>query len=227
MFRCNGCRVIATIAVVLLLSGCTAGLRRTTPSADGARDAAAVSTGVYICDKGYRFVARYRDGDVWVFLPSGTVQLPQVPAASGTKYSNGEVMLWSRGDEAMLDAAGSRRAGCMNDRRAAVWEHAKLSGVDFRAIGNEPGWVLEISNRSDILFIADYGSREYRFADASMESDRGTGEALYRASAGADQIAIRLIAGECSDTMSGERFESAVSVELNGRRYQGCGRALH
>ncbi len=33
---------------------------------------------------------------------------------------------------------------CTYDRRASIWEHAKLSGVDFRAVGNEPGWVLEV-----------------------------------------------------------------------------------
>jgi len=38
-----------------------------------------------------------------------------------------------------------------------VWQQAKLRGVSFRAIGQEPGWLLEITDSSEILLVTDYG----------------------------------------------------------------------
>ena len=38
-----------------------------------------------------------------------------------------------------------------------VWQKAKLRGVSFRAIGQEPGWLLEITNGKEILLVTDYG----------------------------------------------------------------------
>ena len=59
---------------------------------------------------------------------------------------------------------------CKNNLRKAIWEHAKLNGVDFRAVGNEPGWVLEISNKTEILFTTDYGQSHYNFASTEVTS---------------------------------------------------------
>ncbi len=39
----------------------------------------------------------------------------------------------------------------------SVWHRAKLRGVAFRAIGQEPGWLLEITNGTEILLVTDYG----------------------------------------------------------------------
>ena len=39
-----------------------------------------------------------------------------------------------------------------------VWHQAKLRGVAFRAVGQEPGWLLEISNGEGIFLVTDYGS---------------------------------------------------------------------
>jgi membrane-bound inhibitor of C-type lysozyme/uncharacterized membrane protein len=209
--------------MVALLSACTPGRQQDAVPAS----ARAESTAVYLCDGDYRFVARYGDRHAWLFLPSETIRLGQVVAASGARYSNGETTLWSRGDEAMLDVGGVAYRGCSNDRRAAIWEHAKLNGVDFRALGNEPGWVLEVSNGTDILFISDYGVNEYRFEDAHVVSDPVVRQTRYSASNRFAEIEAVLIGRTCSDTMSGEAFETTVSVLLDGRLYRGCGRSLH
>ena len=41
-----------------------------------------------------------------------------------------------------------------------VWHAAKLRGVAFRAIGQEPGWLLEITNGEEILLVTDYGKNK-------------------------------------------------------------------
>jgi len=45
----------------------------------------------------------------------------------------------------MLEAEEGIRLNCRNNRAMAICVDAKLRGVDFRAVGNEPGWNLEIS----------------------------------------------------------------------------------
>lgn len=45
----------------------------------------------------------------------------------------------------MLEVGKKRHVHCKNNRAEAIWEDAKLRGVDFRAVGNEPGWHLELT----------------------------------------------------------------------------------
>ncbi|MDH3713689.1 MAG: hypothetical protein OET44_07575 [Gammaproteobacteria bacterium] len=106
-----------------------------------------------------------------------------------------------------------------------VWHKAKLRGVSFRAIGQEPGWLLEITDGQEILLVTDYGNnrsslpyvepvvyREQHRTEFVLE-DHGT------------TIEIR---GEpCQDVMSGEEFAVSVTITLPDRTLQGCGRALH
>ena len=40
-----------------------------------------------------------------------------------------------------------------------VWHKAKLRGVAFRAVGQEPGWLLEIINGEEILLVTNYGEK--------------------------------------------------------------------
>jgi uncharacterized membrane protein len=44
---------------------------------------------------------------------------------------------------------------------------------------------------------------------------------------GEHQAVIRIEGRACGDTMSDETFEATVTVTLNGKKYRGCGRALH
>ncbi len=115
----------------------------------------------------------------------------------------------------------------------SVWEHARLSGVDFRGTGNEPGWFIEI--RSDlearegkrIRFVSDYGQQEAILHAPDPESEPGLRRTIYRGENGDLQIVVEIKGNACSDSMSGEQFESTVTVEFLGQTYSGCGRALH
>ena len=105
-----------------------------------------------------------------------------------------------------------------------VWHRAKLRGVAFRAVGQEPGWLLEITNGEQILLVLDYGQTrvELPYVEPVVhESERRTEFIL------TDHDAVVEIRGErCADTMSGEQFETSVRVTVDGRQLEGCGRAL-
>jgi uncharacterized membrane protein len=91
----------------------------------------------------------------------------------------------------------------------SVWHRAKLRGVAFRAIGQEPGWLLEITNGTEILLVTDYGQNRqlYPYVEPVVYQEEIRGQ-------------------RCTDVMSGEEFEVSVSIIMTDRRLEGCGRAL-
>ena len=187
----------------------------------------AAQTFVYECPDDFSFVVRIEASRAWLFLPGNTIDLPQVPSASGTKYSNGSDIFWSKGDEALIETGNDKHASCRNNRSRAIWEHAKLNGVDFRALGNEPGWFMEISNKQDILLVTGYGQRTYRFKSAIIKSEPDSRTSAYSASNDDGMIEVVIRGDPCRDSMSGEAFSATVAVVINGKHYSGCGKALH
>jgi putative lipoprotein len=180
-------------------------------------------TYVFQCADGLRFVARTDGESASVFLPGRTLHLRHVSAASGAKYSDGRVMFWGKGEEATLEFDGSRHT-CQNDRHQAVWEDARLRGIDFRATGNEPAWFLELVDGGRSVLATHYGEARHEFKTPPPSIDRAAGVTTYRVSSPALVVVIRTQA--CRDTMSGDRYETAVTVTVDGRTFRGCGRAL-
>ncbi|UCB56097.1 MAG: MliC family protein [Thiotrichales bacterium] len=212
----------------LALSGCTS--RQPdgeNPPAASAADTT-VQTFVFECTQDFSFVARTETNRIWLFLPGNTIALPRVRSASGEKYSADGHTFWNKGDEAMIETGTAEYTGCKNNRARAIWEHAKLNGVDFRAVGNEPGWYMEISNRKAILLVTDYGQQTRQFTAKSIQSSPATRTTIYHAVNDETRIEVVLEGSPCSDTMSGEAFPTTVSVSVEGdRHYSGCGKPLH
>jgi len=180
--------------------------------------------------EGLEFTARHDPKGIYLFLPGRALLLAETPAASGAKYSDGKATFWSKGEEALLEIDGATYKECKNNRQRAVWEDAKLNGVDFRAVGNEPGWYLEIYDKGTpekIDFISDYGQVYYTFPTAQRNTQSSPPRTRYVARVGGHQLEVVLEPGPCRDSMSGEAFETIVALKLNNRTYQGCGKPLH
>jgi len=150
--------------------------------------------------------------------------LSQVRAASGTKYQEGDVVFWSKGDQVIFSAAGLRYANCQINHVRAPWEDARRRGVDFRAVGNEPGWHLEVRGDQHLLFVGDYGATKIMFSNVQTTEDRE--QLHYLSQDDDDSINVTVIESVCIDTMKGDQFPYNVQVQLNDRNYQGCGRTL-
>lgn len=182
-------------------------------------------------DTSFSFTIKNGPGEIALWLPRRFARpymvLGQVRAASGSKFVDDGVMVWTKGDDAMLEIDDTTWSGCRHDRRRSIWEHAKLSGVDFRAVGNEPGWHLELRRGQHISFVYDYGQQVVRTPWAAPTVDTAAGQTIYHVETGAHRLKLTLEAGPCADTMSDETFETRVTVDLDGTLYAGCGRALH
>jgi putative lipoprotein len=184
-------------------------------------------TYAYECGDGYRFIARHQNGKVWLFLPEKTISLPHVPSGSGAKYREGQIVYWSKRDEALLEFKYVKHSKCTNNKAAAIWEDAKLRGVDFRAVGNGPGWNLEIIDSHKIVFVSNYGQTRYAFITTEPSIDTQARTTVYTAQNDKHKLSVKVVGRGCRDTMSGEAFETNVTVILDTRKYQGCGKALH
>ena len=180
-------------------------------------------TYVLVCDEETSYTMRTSGTEAWVFRPEGTLRLTAVPSGKVKRYSDGDLELRIEGEQAWLGETGEELLTCRNDRRRAVWERAKLDGADFRAVGNEPGWYLEIREQSRIVLVTDYGESR---VEAPLPEPTVDPETLTtRWDAG--ELVVEVIGRPCTDTMSGERFPSEVSVHWRSRTLRGCGRALH
>jgi uncharacterized membrane protein len=91
----------------------------------------------------------------------------------------------------------------------------------FRATGNEPGWMAQITSGASPALHAeiDYGERKFDISPVSEQADGWTGK-----SADGTAIVLKFERRTCQDTMSGQSFEAVATLIVGDRSYEGCGK---
>ena len=107
--------------------------------------------------------------------------------------------------------------------KSNVWHEAKLRGVAFRAIGQEPGWLLEIKNGEEILVVTNYGQNRNLFPYVDPREDKAARKTVFQVDA---NTSVLIEGKPCRDSMSGESFDTSVTVTLGEQVFKGCGLAL-
>lgn len=157
--------------------------------------------------------------------PAGKpLALPHAVSASGARYADAAGNeFWTKGRAGTLTLAGKGKLDCTQNDQASPWDAAKARGAAFRAVGNEPGWLVEMgAGKTPSLHAElDYGERQIDLARTQATPDGFQGNT-------ADGIAIQLIAKRetCQDDMSGESFPASASLVVGDKTYRGCGRFL-
>jgi uncharacterized membrane protein len=105
------------------------------------------------------------------------------------------------------------------------WEEARNRGVEFRAIGNEPGWFLEIDQEKWMRLLYAYGERMATMPVPKPTVDAGV--TRYQSSGDGHALDVRIAAGPCSDGMSDQMYPLTVTVSIDGSELRGCGRWLN
>lgn len=215
-------RLLFAACGVLVLAACTQ-----PPPADEEHPVATAGRPVqtpivarFQCDAEIVTATFYGDR-VTLDLPKRNVTLPHVVAASGARYSDGISTFWNKGSDAMLELDGRSRS-CRIVRNP--WQEARDRGIDFRAVGQEPGWFLEIDNGKSMRLVYDYAQREAITPVPDPVARRGS--TTYDATTEAHRLRVIIEDTSCNDAMSGEAFPRTVTVEIDGRSLRGCGRPL-
>lgn len=158
-----------------------------------------------------------------LYLPDATVAMQQQRAASGARFVGEGVEFWNRGDSARLALADQDVLHCQLNEARAPRDTLGRYPVNFRALGNEPGWLLELSDQEARL-LTDYGQVR---TIAPLPAAKAVGPGVsYEIVADVTELNIHLQPAPCQDSMSGEDFDWMAVVTLNGQTFRGCGRAL-
>jgi putative lipoprotein len=105
------------------------------------------------------------------------------------------------------------------------WQNARERGIDFRGVGQEPGWFVEVDHEKGLRLVWDYADQQ-AVASTPLKPELVEGTTMYRATTGAHQIEVAIEATPCNDAMSGQTFPNTVTVNVDGRALRGCGRTL-
>jgi heat shock protein HslJ len=98
-------------------------------------------------------------------------------------------------------------------------EHAPPA-QPFRAVGQEPSWLLRI-NAGQAELITDFGQRSVTLPLTGTEHDGPV--TRFTAADAAHRLAATVTRGVCRDTMSGMPHPFSVSVVMDGTQMNGCG----
>ncbi len=116
------------------------------------------------------------------------------------------------------------RYHCKNDGIAATFECAKFEGVSFRAIGNEPGWILNIMPDNKVAFITNHGKVKTYFKVEKQFSEKNATEFILRSKN--NLLYLRIENRVCRDSMTDRSYESSVYLNFDGHELRGCGQSL-
>jgi putative lipoprotein len=105
-------------------------------------------------------------------------------------------------------------------RAKSLVEDARVRGVLYRGIGNEPGWTVEIGPNDRLQLVIDYGEKKLEFAGATVANDDGS--MVYAAQAGDDAVKVSVKQEACVDDMAGTNFDHSMVVEHGGKTLRGC-----
>lgn len=122
---------------------------------------------------------------------------------------------------------GGRLIAAGPDTALAPWDgvfYTLVRGHDFRAVGQEPGWTLTLTQGRAIRFRYDYDAHEVTTPVPRPEI--ADGATVYHAVTEAHDLRVRIDPGPCLDSMSGRVYARAVTVTLDGRMFAGCGSAI-
>lgn len=126
-------------------------------------------------------------------------------------------------------ALGERIIEIDKDRALAPWDgvfYELARDHDFRGVGQEPGWQLEIRKGAEMRFIYDYGNGTAVTPAPKHEVDSSSGTRTYHAQSDGNELEVVIVPVSCADSMSGKPYPATVSVSLNGKKFRGCGGEL-
>lgn len=167
--------------------------------------------------------SRFPEGEVELSFSGRKLTLPQVRSGSGIRYADdGGNEFRSKGESARLTLAGEPPRDCTITTHASPWGKARERGVAFRAVGNEPGWWVEVDHGDSpaLRALLDYGERNIVVTQTQgISSTPGFGG---RTADGTDAV-LRIRREPCSDDMSGEALEAHAELTVGDKTYEGCG----
>jgi membrane-bound inhibitor of C-type lysozyme len=185
---------------------------------------------VWDCDDGRQLQMRnlFRENAVALDFHEGTQRLEQTVSASGARYANADesIVFWTKGGAATLERRGTPATKCRERRAESLREDARLRGVVYRALGNEPGWTLEVGPGDRLDWTTNYGADHHAFEGAVESAGSDGATRTFTASHGADAIKVTVTAEPCTDD-GDVAYDHTAVIESAGGTLRGCATKLN
>ncbi|MBU8978225.1 YbaY family lipoprotein [Lysobacter sp. MMG2] len=153
-----------------------------------------------------------------------STSLPLAMSGSGARYADEKGNeFWTKGDSGTLTLDGQKHE-CTQTQAASPWDAARARNIAFRAVGNEPGWLVEVGKGATPPLHAelDFGSRTLDIAQTQRNAQ---GDAWTGKTASGTQVELKAERTPCQDD-SGARFDVTARLQAGGKNYTGCGAFL-
>ncbi|MGH8038051.1 MAG: MliC family protein [Stenotrophomonas sp.] len=226
--------LILSVAIVIGLAACQPAQQAegaapgASPAGDEAPPPAAAPTSderVYAFQCGDLAVrATYRGQDsATVVVGDRTFVMANETAASGAKYGDGQGnTFWTKGTtEGTLTLKGEPDRACTGSgKEGEVAAATADTAPAFRATGNEPGWLAQVSAgpHPQLRVETGYGEQKFEVTAPTQGKDGWSGKA-----ADGTDINVSFQRTVCEDNMSGQKFGATVMLTVGTRQYHGCG----
>jgi len=115
---------------------------------------------------------------------------------------------------------------CVEDVEASRWEHAKLSGHDYRAVADDGSWTLVLRRGEMVLHDASRGER-LAVVTAGPVTDLDTDVTEYRGHGDGHTLVLRIGRSACALPDGVPLSGTTLTVVVDGERRAGCGAPLH
>lgn len=158
-------------------------------------------------------------GGVALYLPGREAMV--LAPAGGEDFVHDDLRLAYREEGIELEVAGIAQR-CRAKSWDGPWTDAQARGVDIRAVGQEPGWIMELTVGGEIVLALDYGERAFAFTTPEAVP---LGGARGWQAEHAEQGTVLVLAEDlpCFDIMSGAVHPLTMTVQVGDDRYSGCG----
>lgn len=108
--------------------------------------------------------------------------------------------------------------------RIEGWRDAYRRGVDYRAVGSDPNWSLEITLGEAVVFQSERSDR--RIVAPPPESVPSGHRSIFFTETDQHELIVSVSRSTCRDSVRQAVFNTSVTVTLDDERYHGCGRNL-
>ncbi len=153
-----------------------------------------------------------------------SLALQHMASPSGVRYADSAGNAFTRqGDDASLTLAGDGQYECTRSQQASPWTQAATRGIAFRAVGSEPGWLVEIGagQAPPLHATLDYGQR-----DVDVTQMHPAVRGFEGKTTDGTTVTLEIVRNTCRDGMSGESFEAGATLVVGDASYHGCGAYL-
>lgn len=165
--------------------------------------------------------ATYYEGNLDLQLDGKVLRFEQMIAASGARFYHDPTapeetadIFWVSGADATLIRGDDTILVCHQVEPSTV-----ASKGAYRASGNEPGWLVLVTD-SGMELHTNYGE-EKQIIEGVKTTPSGKGVRFQ-----AGDVTLNVTYELCQDDMSGMYYSDKVSLQTDGKTFNGCGAYL-